>query len=232
MAGPVLEGGKVVTARLSDPWFYGVGLPISEPYWAFVKIAGQPDVEVYIQAYQRRVLTYVPSAPEGFQVQMGNIGQHYYDWRYKGAGKASSGGSSTPVPSVVASPGKISVTGDVKTALSLDVAGMAARNPQSVQVNFQEPDEAHTYKGPLLLDVAKEAGGEGNAGRDLLARIVIATGQDGKKAVVSWGEMDPIFAGRKIIVGYEQDGADLSGAQGPARLVIPSDKSGRARSMA
>ena len=40
-------------------------------------------VDVYIQAYERRVLTYVPSAPEGFQVQMGNIGAHYYDWRYK-----------------------------------------------------------------------------------------------------------------------------------------------------
>src|SRR5438477_12906444 len=86
-SGPILKNGNVVTARLSDPWFYATGLPISEPYWALVKIAGQPDVEVYIQAYQRRVLTYVPSAPQGFQVQMGNIGQHYYDWRYKGAGK-------------------------------------------------------------------------------------------------------------------------------------------------
>ena len=29
------------------------------------------------------MLTYVPEQPDGFQVQMGNIGQHYYDWRYK-----------------------------------------------------------------------------------------------------------------------------------------------------
>ena len=35
-----------------------------------------------LQAYERRVLTYVPTNPEGFQVEMGNIGQHYYDWRY------------------------------------------------------------------------------------------------------------------------------------------------------
>ena len=40
-----------------------------------------------IQPYERRVLTYVPTAPEGFKVQMGNIGQHYYAWRYKDAGK-------------------------------------------------------------------------------------------------------------------------------------------------
>lgn len=86
-SGPVWQDGKLVTARLSDPWFYAVGLPISEAYWARVKIAGEPGVAVYVQAYQRRVLTYVPTAAEGFRVQMGNIGQHYYDWRYKDAGK-------------------------------------------------------------------------------------------------------------------------------------------------
>ncbi|MEO8287142.1 MAG: DUF3160 domain-containing protein [Chloroflexota bacterium] len=85
-SGPVSQGGKTVTARLNDPWFYAAGLPISEPYWAKVKIAGQAGVDVYIQAFQRRVLTYVPSAAEGFQVQMGNIGAHYYDWRYKSDG--------------------------------------------------------------------------------------------------------------------------------------------------
>jgi len=34
------------------------------------------------------MLTYVPHAPEGFKVQMGNVGLHYYDWRYKRAGKS------------------------------------------------------------------------------------------------------------------------------------------------
>lgn len=33
------------------------------------------------------MLTYVPGAPDGFRVQMGNVGRHYYDWRYKDAGK-------------------------------------------------------------------------------------------------------------------------------------------------
>ncbi len=225
-SGPVWQGGKSIVARLSDPWFYAVGLPISEPYWAKVRIAGQQGVDVYVQAFQRRVLTYVPTAPDGFQVQMGNIGQHYYDWRYKDAGKSIG----TPVPTVGSSSGKVNITGDVKAALSLDVAGMSARKPQSVQVNFQNPTEAHTYFGPLMLDMTKEAGGDGKAGRDLLTRLIVATGQGGQKSVVSWGEMDPIFAGRKIILGYQQDGANLAGAQGPARLVIPSDKSG-ARSL-
>jgi hypothetical protein len=84
--GPVYNSatGRIVNARLSDPWFYATGLPISGPYWAKVKIANVPNVDVMIQAFERRVVTYVPSAPSGFQVAMSNIGQHYYDWRYGG----------------------------------------------------------------------------------------------------------------------------------------------------
>ncbi|HEX8229286.1 MAG TPA: hypothetical protein VF826_08230 [Chloroflexia bacterium] len=87
VSGPVHNSatGQTVNGRLSDPWFYTTGLPISEPYWAKVKIANQPNVDVMIQAFERRVVTYVPNAPAGFQVQMSNIGQHYYDWRYGGA---------------------------------------------------------------------------------------------------------------------------------------------------
>ncbi|MDQ5824638.1 MAG: hypothetical protein M3441_10580 [Chloroflexota bacterium] len=86
LSGPVYNpaNGQNVNGRLSDPWFYTTGLPISEPYWAKVKIANQPNVDVMIQAFERRVVTYVPTAPAGFQVQMSNIGQHYYDWRYAG----------------------------------------------------------------------------------------------------------------------------------------------------
>ncbi len=81
-SGPVLVNGQQVTARLSDPYFYATGYPISNAYWASVKIAGKPNTAVLIQAYQRRILTYVPSAPDGYKVQMGNIGQHYFQWRY------------------------------------------------------------------------------------------------------------------------------------------------------
>ncbi|HEX8221391.1 MAG TPA: hypothetical protein VF914_19540 [Chloroflexia bacterium] len=86
LSGPVYNpsNGQNVNGRLSDPWFYTTGLPISEAYWAKVKIANQPNVDVLIQAFERRVVTYVPTGPAGFQVQMSNIGQHYYDWRYAG----------------------------------------------------------------------------------------------------------------------------------------------------
>jgi hypothetical protein len=82
LEGPVIVNGKQVNARLSDPYFYASGYPVTEAYWATVKIAGAADTAVLVQVFERRVLTYVPSLPEGFKVQMGNIGLHYYDWRY------------------------------------------------------------------------------------------------------------------------------------------------------
>jgi hypothetical protein len=87
-SGPIVRAdGEVRHARLSDPYFYVTGYPVSEAYWARVKIENRPNTPVLIQAYERRVLTYVPSAPTGFKVQMGNIGLHYYDWRYRDAGR-------------------------------------------------------------------------------------------------------------------------------------------------
>lgn len=103
-SGPVYDttGNRAIDARLSSPWFYATGLPISEAYWARTKIEGK-EQDVLIQAFERRVVTYVPGLPVGWRVQMGNIGQHYYDWRYKDAGRPA--GLLAPSPTPAASPG-------------------------------------------------------------------------------------------------------------------------------
>ena len=58
-----------------------IGYAICEPFYATVKVAGQQK-QVMVQVFERRVLTYTASNPAAFQVEMGNIGQHYYRWRY------------------------------------------------------------------------------------------------------------------------------------------------------
>jgi hypothetical protein len=101
-SGPVLNPqGQIVNEQLIQPWNFASGLPISEPYWAKARIAGEVK-DVMIQAYERRVLTYVPTNPTGFQVEMGNIGQHYFDWRYRNYGYCTSVPVITPTPPVVA----------------------------------------------------------------------------------------------------------------------------------
>jgi hypothetical protein len=62
-------------------WVFVLGYPITEPYWASVKVGGQSK-DVLIQVYERRVLTYTPSNAAQYRVEMGNVGQHYWRWRY------------------------------------------------------------------------------------------------------------------------------------------------------
>lgn len=76
--GPVGDGKQ--SGVLVD-WVFAMGYPISEPYWTKVKVGGV-ERDVLVQAFQRRMLTYTPSNPDGWKVEMGNVGRHYYLWRY------------------------------------------------------------------------------------------------------------------------------------------------------
>lgn len=78
--GIVYEHGRYQQAQIVD-WMFAVGLPISEPYWAKVRVGGQ-ERDILIQAFQRRVLTYSPQNDPAWRVEMGNVGQHYLRWRY------------------------------------------------------------------------------------------------------------------------------------------------------
>jgi hypothetical protein len=125
MSGPVEVGGKAVQQKLNEPWFYASGLPISDPYWAQATIGGTLTA-VLVQAYERRVLTYVPSNPEGFQVEMGNVGQHYYDWRYGSA--PGPGPQPAPTEPPTTAPGPlprfaIEPNGDVSSAALDGIVG-------------------------------------------------------------------------------------------------------------
>ncbi len=73
-----------------------IGYAISEPFFATVKVGGTAK-DVVIQVFERRVLTYTATNTEPFIVEMGTIGQHYYQWRY-------SGGTTAPIAPVAAIP--------------------------------------------------------------------------------------------------------------------------------
>ena len=93
--GTVRTGRVTSNKTLLDPWVFAMGLPISDAYWASVKIEGKQQ-DVLIQAFERRVLTYAPGLAKGWQVQMGNIGQHYFQWRYGAAGGPQKQAASAP----------------------------------------------------------------------------------------------------------------------------------------
>lgn len=72
---------EFVNDRLFENPFYAVGLPLTDAYWVYVEVRGEPQW-VLVQAFERRVLTYTPGNADGWQVEAGNVGQHYYMWRY------------------------------------------------------------------------------------------------------------------------------------------------------
>ena len=81
-SGLVYEAGGYGTAALFESPFYATGYPLTEAYWSTVTVGGVAQ-DVLLQCFERRCLTYTPGNPEGWQVEAGNVGQHYYQWRYE-----------------------------------------------------------------------------------------------------------------------------------------------------
>jgi glucose/arabinose dehydrogenase len=79
--GLVEVDGELVEEVLFPNPYYGTGLPVTEAYWARIDVGGVEHL-VLIQAFERRVLTYTPDNPAGWRVEAGNVGLHYYSWRY------------------------------------------------------------------------------------------------------------------------------------------------------
>jgi hypothetical protein len=82
---------------LPVPWQTTMGYPLTEAFWVQVTVNNVPSTWVLVQPFERRVLSYTPSNPSGFQVEMGNIGQHYYQWRYV-TNPGGLAGPATPTP--------------------------------------------------------------------------------------------------------------------------------------
>lgn len=83
--GMIFDGNANRQDKLFQNPFYATGLPVSDPYWVSVKVGGLAR-DVLVQCFERRCLTYTPSNDPAWQVEMGNVGRHYYAWRYGGGG--------------------------------------------------------------------------------------------------------------------------------------------------
>ncbi len=109
-SGLVYIDGQYTTDRLFPDTIYATGRPISEAYWASVPVAGVTQ-DVLVQCFERRCLTYTPGNPDGWKVEAGNVGAHYYQWRY---------GDDLPVRTI----GDYPVTGTPNTDLDLFAANL------------------------------------------------------------------------------------------------------------
>jgi hypothetical protein len=125
-------------------------------------------------------------------------------------------------------PGRFVVKGDVEHHLKLHVADLAMLPQQTMTVTFLagSAPQTHTYTGVLLLDLLNMAGPKFDPAikNDSLRHSVSVAGSDGYRMVVAWGEFDPNFEAKHILVAETEDGVSLQDA-GP-RLVVPGDSRG------
>jgi hypothetical protein len=84
--GIIYRNGQPVQGAVYAPAFV-FGLPVTPAYWVNSRVGGQ-DTPVLFQVFERRVLTYNPANPPASRVEMGNVGQHYLNWRYEQLGQS------------------------------------------------------------------------------------------------------------------------------------------------
>jgi sugar lactone lactonase YvrE len=87
-SGLVWDGTAYVEALLFENPYFATGRPITEAYWANVKVAGSYQ-DVLMQCFERRCLTYNPANAPEWRVEAGNVGRHYYAWRYTQPGEGA-----------------------------------------------------------------------------------------------------------------------------------------------
>jgi len=121
------------------------GFPIGPAFFAKVKIAGTPTT-VLVQPFERRVLTYNPNNPPATRVEFGNIGQHYYTWRYLDAAAA------VPPPApTVAPPSPITFL-NVKGAPASGTASVAIQGPPTTLCSITYTTPAGTVSSATGLE--------------------------------------------------------------------------------
>ncbi len=140
---------------------------------------------------------------------------------------------STPAATPAGSPAAaqtIAVTGAVVTPLDLSVDDLRAYPAETVDVTYEAAGESedHSFTGTPLIGLIEAAGLDvpEDARNPLLTHYVVITATDGYQVVLSGGELDPNFGNAPILLAWEQDGADLTGEDAPARLVVPGDGRG------
>ena len=133
-------------------------------------------------------------------------------------------GGPKPIPRPL---GSVVITGELDNRVFLTFEQFEALplTSHNVSVMFQDGQavETYTFTGFLLFDVMSylKPQLDPDVKNDKLRFYVSATGTDDYQAIVAWGEFDPGFENKPILLVVTQDGQSLA-SQG-IRLVVPDD---------
>nr|WP_062336871.1 hypothetical protein [Herbidospora sakaeratensis] len=121
----------------------------------------------------------------------------------------------------------VRLDGDIRNKASLSVHDLRTLPQHDVEISFSCRTSGlrrHRFSGPLLLDVVRAAQPAFDPAerKDRLRFLISILGGDGHHAVLSWGEIDPEFAGVAAVLGTTMDGNPLA----DPHLVVPGDLCG------
>jgi DMSO/TMAO reductase YedYZ molybdopterin-dependent catalytic subunit len=123
-----------------------------------------------------------------------------------------------------APPATLRIEGAVPTPLTLTAEDLA-KLPRAT-ATLTSDGGTTAYEGVLLYDLLAKAGwqfGRGMTGKPM-ASYIVATARDGYQVVFAIAEIDPLFAGEKVLIADKADGTQLPGREQPFRVVVPGDK--------
>lgn len=140
--GPVYRDGTTAQAAPLFDWLFTLGWPIADPFWVQVTVAGVSQW-VMVQPFERRLLTYTPANPDGWKVEMGNIGLHYYRWRY----------AQTP---------PVQITGDIAFLAMQQGNRWTYSTSAGANELWQTTGTSQSFLGGSTLVSRQESGAQGN----------------------------------------------------------------------
>ena len=117
------------------------------------------------------------------------------------------------------------VDGQVRQPHPWTLAELKALAPASAEVAYMtgHGEEHGRFTGVPLWTLLGEAKLADEAGKmPGLRHSVLVTGRDGYSVMLSFGEVDPEFEGKAVLLAWQRDGKDLETPQ----LVVPGDKRG------
>src|SRR5258705_13202364 len=122
--------------------------------------------------------------------------------------------------------GDIRLSGAVKEPRTWSVDGLATLPLQTQEVSFlgEGMQKSIRGKGVSLYDLLQRAKPkfDPKKKRDMLRYAVLVHATDGYATAISWGEIDPDFAAKPILVTVEENDKRL---ERPG-LIVPGDKHG------
>src|SRR5215469_10966982 len=97
--------------------------------------------------------------------------------------------------------------------------------PRATATRMEEGQMVN-YEGVLLYDVLVKAGvpfGKATYGKSM-SKCILTTARDGYQVVFALPEVDPAFAGSRVLLGDKRNGGPLFPPQRPIQMIVPQDK--------